>query len=78
MGHYIRSLYIITEMSNVYDVEDLKAQIRQMRSTRLALQQESEALEKEINSLQVSICNIKDLAVTERLSAIHYPEQIST
>ena len=41
-------------MSNVYDVEDLKAQIRQLRSTRSVLQQESEALEKEIATLQVS------------------------
>ena len=42
-------------MSNVYDVEDLKAQIRQLRSTRSALQQESEVLEKEIASLQVRL-----------------------
>ena len=41
------SYNFLETMSNVYDVEDLKAQIRQLRSTRSALQQESEVLEKE-------------------------------
>lgn len=49
------SSYNFLIMSNVYDVEDLKAQIRQLRSTRSALQQESEVLEKEIASLQVRL-----------------------
>eukprot|EP01036_Dinobryon_divergens_P026854 gene26854-35546_t len=52
--------FLTTEtMSNVYDVEDLKAQIRQLRSTRSALQQESEVLEKEIASLQEKADAIK-------------------
>ena len=38
---------------NVYDLEDVKTQIRQLRTIKLQQQQEKEQLENEASTLQV-------------------------